>query len=396
MGKAKSDLELCIEAYGGAQLAAQQEIGKAKQIDQQREKNRKMALLREKQALARLAAQKPKPVARKGTTATVVQEPKKRSVTVATQVNDSVNSSNLSSSSSVSSLSSLYSSILADTSHDDRPATFAEKLRSEFRPKSAIKKGQKPLSRDGSDVEVANLSRTSYDTSLDNDSKRRHSTSNHSEVVEIVDLTESDSSELLVTQNAPTITRVSDLLKGTRASNNAGETDQAPRLKSSLHKRSSQEELPPKSPPKPIIVKPKTPERTKSPKPILKKPRLTPTSPKLQPKPILKKAVNKLQKTPKKPAVKQVTGTEKPRSHYVPRFTTNINPNDQQPGTSGMQKTVQFYDHANRYAKEYDLPTNIVQRDDETGATALQNAFEETQKNTQLEQRRILEFAEAR
>lgn len=400
MGKAKTDSDLHVELYGGAQLAAQQENVKAKQIEQQKEKNRKLALQREKQALTRLAAQKPKPGARKETTSTVVQEPIKRSVTVATQVNDSVNSSNLSSSSSISSLSSLYTTILTDTSHDEtRPTTFAEKLQSEHRPKSAIKKGQKSLSRDNSDVELAALlSRTTYDTLIDNDLKRRKSAPNRKDVLDVIDLTECNSEELVISRPVPTITKVSDLLKVTRASKNTGEADQTPRLKSSLHKPSNKDELPPKSPPKPIIIRPKAPEQNKSPnpKPILKRHRVASTSPKLQPKPILKKDVNKTQKTPKKPAVKQMAETEKPRSHYVPRFTASTKPNDRQAATSGVPKTVQFYDHPNRYAREYEVPTNIVQKDDEAGANAQQNAMEETQKNTQLEQRRVVELAEAR
>lgn len=395
LGKAKRDYAACLSKVGEAHLAAEEDNVKARIIEQQKVKNRKIALQRGKEAMGRqLAEHIGKTGARKDGTSTVVGTSKKRSVTVATQVNDSVNSSNMSSGSSISSLSSSSSTLSIDMSYSGCGKTFAEKLQAEYRPKSALKSFTRNDSNFEQDLHTSLSperkpsirSPRVYETVADKEVKRNS----------FALLNGNDSPELLIPQVAPTITKVSDLLKEAREKRKVTNEDQPIRLKSSLHRRPGQDEFSSKSSPKPIMIKSKTIDRMRSPKPILKKPRLIMTSPKQQPKPILKTGANKIQKTPKKPAVKQTSGPEKQEFHYVPRFISNTKSVEELSSPSILKQKVQFYDHANRYGTEYDLPTDIVRKERKTGLNALENAFEETQKNTQYEQRRILEMAEAR
>lgn len=417
MDKASKDYRACLSKVGEAHLAAQTDAAKAKAIEQQKLKNRQLALRRGKVAAEReltiqqLANRKQSP---KG------DKPRKKQVSVSTQVNDSVNSSNMSCSSSTSSLSSSTSSALVDTGTGGAACnarTMAEKLQSKYRPK-AIKNAVGQSSDEESDIEITNIlsaqnrnkkKSVTYDLSLIESDDNGNNISLSGGAIarpkmpqKYIDWNANDSSDTSMTQpiEVPTITRVSDLLKKNRTTENNNMISAA-FPKSSLHKTASNSiesaRTQSQQPPKPIITNAK--ERVKSPQSILKKPKTVAISPKPQPKPILKHTANRIQKTPKKSAVKQVASTERRQQtpfHYVPRFLTNTQTTEEGSAASVQKQKVQFYDHANRFGKEYELHTHLVHREFGIGGAEAGNAMEEAKREAELEQKRLLDLAEAR
>lgn len=421
MGKVKNDVNACLSKVGEAHTAAQAENAKAKLIEEQKVKNRKLALQRGKLAAQQLTVQKSRslPSQKIAVNVNIKDKPKKTLVAVSTQVNDSVDSSNISSSSSTSSLTSSSSTLVTkiqDTGSSSK--TLAEKLRSEYNLRSP-QKGT-GMSYDDFDLETSDIpsavstkksvqydlqhSDTVSDEDLDDTYLHRNRVERaqiHLKPHSLKDNTSSDSLE--ISNQIPTITRVTDLLKKSRTHDALKEQDQF-YLKSSLHKKdppsTTSSESIQKSPSKPIITNAKSIVKSEKPRSILKKPLSTPTSPKMPARPILKKETNKLQKTPKKTAVKQSTAIEKRKQtpfHYVPRFTINTQVDGETSEASSQRQRVQFYDHANRFSSEYDLDGSVVVRDDgNTTPFNTNNAMDAARKEIEVEQRRLQELAEAR
>lgn len=430
MDKTSKDYKACLSKVGEAHLAAQTDAAKAKLIEQQKIKNRQLAIRRGKVAAERELTMQEMAIKKMPSRA---DKSKRKHVSVSTQVNDSVNSSNMSCSSSTSSLSSSTSSALVDIDLGgnangaagvaSNSRTMAEKLQSKYLPKTV----QKPTiasSDEESDLEISTIlsaqnknkkKSVSYDLSLIESDRNRNDmslTDNYDSASarpkqpqKYIDWNAKDSFDTSLTQptEVPTITRVSDLLKKSRNNENNINLISAAFPKSSLHKKggNTNEFVPmqQQKPPKPTIINAK--ERAKSPQSILKKPKTVATSPKPQPKPILKQPqpTNKLQKTPKKSAVKQTANIEKRQQtpfHFVPRFVTNKQTTDEASAPSVQMQKVQFYDHANRFGKEYELHTHLVHREFGIGGAEISNAMEEAKTETALEQKRLLELAEAR
>lgn len=425
MGKAKNDVNACLSKVGEAHSAAQAENAKAKLIEEQKVKNRKLALQRGKAAAQQLTVQKSRspPSQKISVNVNIKDKPKKTLVAVSTQVNDSVDSSNISSSSSTSSLTSSTSTLVTQkqTNTGSSSRTLAEQLRSEYNLRSP--QNSTGISYDEFDLETSDIpsavstkksvqydlqhSDTISDEDLDHlddtylHRNRIERAQIHSKPYSLKGSTSSDSLE--ISNQVPTITRVTDMLKKSRNHDALNKQDQF-YLKSSLHKKepssiTSSESLQ-KSPSKPIITNAKSNIKSEKPRSILKKPLPPPTSPKMPARPILKKETNKFQKTPKKTAVKQLSEIERRNQtpfHYVPRFTTNTQVDGETSEASSQRQKVQFYDHANRYSSEYDLEESVVVREDaNTTPFNTNNAMDAARKEIEVEQRRLQELAEAR
>lgn len=401
------EYKVSLTKVGEAHLAAQAENARMKAIDEQKLKNRQLALRRGKIASEQLA--KSKSLSNRGPAN--VEKVNKKQVTVATQVNDSVNSSNISSSSS-SSISSSTSSSLVDFSNGKSSRTLADRLQTEYLPKSSMQlssddeldTGILTAAMPKKKISVTyNVPLTeSQDNGNADHTKRKRDVTPTSILKgprKLVDMNGNDSSDasLLKPVDVPTITRVTDLLKKSHELDGIEPDPALP--KSSLHRKSSisQQSLF-SAPPKPIIVNKKVNDKAGSPQSILKRSRAKSISPKPQPKPILKKSTMKIQKTPKKSSVKQLTAIEKRQQtpfHYVPRFVTDTQKQDAPTMAAPVQRQrVQFYDHANRFGKEYEINSPFIQQHEQNTATL--NAMDEAKKEVELEQKRLTELMHAR
>lgn len=408
IGHVTRELKANLARVGEAHLAAQEENARAKAIEEQKVRNRKLALRRGKIAAEQLGVNRQKgskPIVGRGgagtAQATSVEKPRtKKHVSVATQVNDSVNSSNMSSCSLSSSSSSLSVSspsvcIEDDPSFVPSTRTLAERLQSQYIPKSSHLSrpyySEDEIEHDVSRVMSPKKKKKSvtYESGRrdvnGNDERRKSDTTPPSILKgarKSVDANGNDTDSLLQDTPLPIISRVSDMLKKDR--------DAAVEMpKSSLHKTNEEAKATAEAPPRPIIVNKKPNERATGPQSILKHTRAKSASPKPQLKPILKNSASRMQKTPKKSAVKQSTAIEKRQQtpfHYVPRFVTEA---------PVQRPKVQFYDHANRFGKEYEAESSLVQTHKYDGAPSL-NAMEEAKLEVEREQRRLAEMAEAR
>lgn len=413
IGQVTKEYRACLVKVGEAHLAAQEENTKTNAVEEQKLKNRKLALKRGRMAAEQLSLKRNMSNNNNNNCRgmATVDKPKKKQVTVATQVNDSVNSSNISSfSSSSSSISSSTSSVRVDDSFEQSSRTLAERLQAEYLPMAS--QSYKFNMDDEFDSEISSIlaskkgKRVTYEVSStasdmngnDQRPKRKRDVTPTSILKggkSAIDMNGNNSMDTSLPAAAPTITRVSDLLRKNQEPGAEKSAQELP--KSSLHKTSlSSESL--KTPPKPIIVLKKPTDKTKKPQSILKWPRAKSISPKPQPKPILKKSPMKNQKTPTKSAVKQSPKVDKRQQtpfHYVPRFVTNTQTSDPSISTVPVQRQkVQFYDHANRFGKEYEVESPLVHMHQYDASTP--NARDAARTEIELEQKRLAEMVEAR
>lgn len=314
------DYNHCLTHFGEAHIAAQKENEKQRIISEQKEKNRKIALRRGREAAERLKNMgKPaniRPVCKK--TVTIVE--KNAGKTPATPISDTSTSTSSSLSSSTSSESSICSVI-----DKNRLKSVNLKHLSLTPKKSALKTsrstGSSPVKKPTKYVSINGSA--------------------------VIDLTLSDSH--LSDASPVPITKVSDLIKGS-------DIPYAPT---------------PKSPSKPLVSRTYklsngqdvATKRTKS---VLSQPiTTTPTLPNST-------KTSSINKTSTKASTKQ----------FVPEFVKNkpgsIAPLKKIPLTSTLPQKVQFYDHANRFSKEYDRNIDVVDEVHE-----INNAWDEAAKENQ-------------
>lgn len=344
-GQTECDLRSCLAHVGDAHLEAERENEKIRKIEEQKQKNRKLAQQRGKIATDNL---KSKAAGRKDT----IKE--KRVVTVSTQVTDSIDVQSDSSLSS-SSVSSICSVIVID----DTPKVVNKKKPIDILPK---RKRLTPTKKK-SPTKSKQKSRTDdYDPTIFESINSSVSTTDVS-----------TSSPLFQPQ---VITRISDMLG---QSNKTSKPSATSIVTDPLVKKTYKLTSPTKT--------------TKSP---VKKPLL-----KTKIVPIVKPSASKALSVPTKAQkVKAQVPTKPPaanRKHFVPEFvqkkpSSTITTTEHEKNSTNSQK-VKFYDHANRFSKEYD--GNVSLSEEVVKITPL-NAWDEAQKEIGSEQIHQRQLADAR
>lgn len=344
IGQTESDYKSCLANVGVAHLAAQRENEKIKIIEQQKVKNRKLALQRGKIAAEKIKLAK-QPAGNR------VKET--RVVTVATQVEDSSDTDSDSSTMSSSSASSVCSVIMVK----DKRESVNKRISSKYSPKkmdSTVKFNHK-----SGEYNAGNYISMSSSTSTE------------------VSLVCSPPNEII-----PTITRISDMLKrsptkftSTDASNHKSEN--YIRKTFTLDTSSA---MPRSSPPKRTILKP----------PVLRNMKTSAIRPKtLANKTTTKTNLTKVQQIARKPLKSNAV-------HFVPQFVKSKPSSDQykkQTTAPSANNKVQFYDHANRFQKEYERNISLVEEIEDTVPL---NAMQEAAMERKLEQNYLKELAGAR
>lgn len=344
IAQTEGDYKTCLYEVGAAHLAAERETEKMKQIDAQRAKNRKLAVQRSK-----LAAEKVK--AKKSTNRPTARVKETQVHTVATQVDHSLSADSDSdaASSSMSSASSVCSVIVRKDKKKISPKKFNS-------PKSAVRP---PGQTNGYAPEnfMSVNSSTSTDISLGIESPP-----------------------------VPKFTRVSDLLK--RKSGDAVRAPSAPAARtesvvtrpyvSKTFKLDKSGVEPRRSPPKKTTIKSMPTKPGKS----------GPTHPaSLTVQPIKKKS----------PMTKRAPHTKYEIKPYVPQFIKSKKSiaaaTQSAAETVKAPQKVQFYDHPNRFSKEYPNKLNLIENYD---ATAPLNAMQEAELEREREKNYLLEMAKAR
>lgn len=344
IAQTEGDFKTCLYQVGAAHLAAEHETEKMKQIDAQRIKNRKLALQRNK-----LAAEKVK--AKRSSTNGKTRVKETQVHTVATQVDDSLSAGSDSDAASSFSSASSVCSVIA--SRKDNKKISPRKFHS---PKAATKSATKNYIAENF---ISVNSSTSTDISLGIESP------------------------------VAKFTRVSDLLKKKSTIN---DESQAPATTaaniesivtkpyvSKTFKLDTSVAGPRRSPPKKTIIKSVAARAGKC----------GPTHPaSLTVHPIKKKTTISKKMPPIKYNIKP----------YVPQFIKSKKPTEATATQSatGMAKTtqnVQFYDHSNRFSKEYENKLNLIENYD---ATAPLNAMQEAELEREREKDYLLEMAKAR
>lgn len=294
----------CLEEIGQAHLAAERENAKEKQFELQKAKNRQMALKRGKIAEEKLKEEKNM----KPTKGVVTIKPKKV-VMVAPKIDRSPEST-----SDTSTSSSSDSSVCSVIQLDKKKKTEKD-VKTVYPYKITPKKSS---------------AKSPAKTSIYN--PMRYASGNSSAATD-VSLTDSPS----LSDTPPLITKVSELL------------GKKPTTKSNASLRSS-----------PHIAKTykldKSPVSLRNiPKKVSQKPQLNAVSSRL----------SRVIKTPTKATGKSPMKTLPDRKHYVPEFVKSKESSKQEESaniTPTRTSKVRFYDHANRYWKEYDGHVDLIER----------------------------------
>lgn len=307
----------CMTQFGEAHIAAQRENEKQRVIDEQKEKNRRMALRRGKEALDKLREAKSggkpciRPICKKSVTI-VERNVGSSQKTPATPEHD-ISSTSSSSSLSSSSDSSVCSVIETKKPKSARSTSSLNHL-SVTPKKSALKSsrstGSSPIGKKPTKYVSINGSA-------------------------VIDLSLSDNSHLSDASPVP-ITKISDLIKG-----------------SDIPYKQS-----PKSPAKPLVSR--TYKVSGGADVATKRNKVNATA-----QPITTTPTSSFStKSTTKSAISKVATTKTGAKQYVPEFVkakagNSVNAKKVAP-TSTLPQKVQFYDHANRFSKEYDTNLDLV------------------------------------
>lgn len=288
-----------LEEIGDAHLNAARENAKQEQFEQQKEKNRRLALQRGK-----IAAQKLKDERNMKPSKQVNKVKEKQVVTISKKVDSSPETSSDSSTSSSSS--------------SDNSVIFVEnKKKPEVKikiPTTSTKTTISPTRSSPKKNKSPGRS-TEYNPS-------RYASANNSTATDF-SLTDSPMSD-----PPPLITKVSDLL-GRR-----------PTFKSTTSLRSS-----------PHIAK--TYKLDKSPVSSRSTIRKTPQKPQLN---AVSSRLSRVIKTPSKTSGKSPMKVLPERKHFVPEFVKSSS------STTQRSSKVHFYDHANKYSRQYDGNVDLIER----------------------------------
>ncbi|XP_055294791.1 uncharacterized protein LOC129564663 [Sitodiplosis mosellana] len=300
LGIIEQDYQTRLAQIGEAHLNAARENDRQQQFEEQKEKNRRLALKRGK-----IAAQKLKEEQNMKPTKQTNKVKEKQVVTVSKKVESSPEtSSDSSTSSSSSSDSSTASVILVE---DKKKPQVKNKIPAVS--KSVISPKKKTSS--------TMVKPTEYNPS-------RYASANNSTATDF-SLTDSPMSD-----PPPLITKVSDLL-GRR-----------PAIKSTTSLRSS-----------PHIAKTykldKSPVSTRS---------VTRKTPQKSPMNAISSRLSRVIKTPSKTSGKSPMKVLPERKHFVPEFVRGSTST----ATTQRPSKVQFYDHANKYTRQYDGNIDLIEK----------------------------------
>lgn len=321
MQRIDSDYQHCLTHVGEAHVAAQRENEKQRAMDEQKEKNRRMALKRGKLAAEKLKEAKTgakpacRPVCKKAVTI-VERNSAKTPTTPANNARQSTSSTSSSlSSSSISSEDSVCSVIRADRLKSSR-STGSLKHLSETPKKSELKSsrstGSSPAKKPTKYVSINGSA--------------------------VIDLSLSDHSNLSDASPVP-ITKITQLIKGSDIPYEPSPKTPAQPFVSRTYKVSSGDDVPMQR----AVSKAGGHTQTIT---------TTPTS-SLGTKPVAK-AKGASSQGRAKGTIKQ----------YVPEFVRtkagSLVAGKKATPTSTLPQKVQFYDHANRFSKEYDTHIDLV------------------------------------
>lgn len=336
LGNVERDYQKHLDQIGSAHIAAVEENVKQKQFEEQKEKNRRLALKRGKIAAQKLKDEKMKPTKEvKQVNKMKPTKPEKR-VTIIKAIESSPDTSNSSSmSSSSSSPSSSDSSVIIVTKK--KKPEISVKTTTAAASKQPVAAPQKATAvKPKSPVQKKEYN------------PQRFTSTNNS----TTDISLSDSP---ICDRPPFITKVSDLL------------DRKPALKPII--RSS-----------PHIAK--TYKLDKSPIPIRTTPKKTPQK---QPINTVSSRLSRAIQAPSKTSGKSPMKVLPERKHFVPEFvksqtTSTITRNDSM--TPQRRSRVQFYDHSNRFSREYCGNIDL----EETPQVVPPNAWDAAEKEIALDE----------
>lgn len=323
MQTTQKDYEYCLSQMGQAHLAADRENDKQRQIDEQHQKNRQIALKRGKLATEKL---KPDPDKMKTTTQTKAAKSKpanEHSKKVAFQSPETSSSSDTSSSSSSSSATTTPTTL---SSNSSTPILVNEtKKKPGIKVKTIVPVPSKPVPAQNapkSPIKIREYNPMRYTASA-----------NNSSATDDISMTDSPTSD-----PPPKITKISDLLGKKPAKPNA--------LRSS-----------------PYIAKTykldKTPVSSRSP---AKRPAVKPQIN------LVSSRLSRTIQTPTKSTGKSAVKFLPERKHFVPEFAKTKSKDVAAKRDTSVQttpktsSTVQFYDHANKFSREYEGNLDLEER----------------------------------
>lgn len=361
---------------GNAHLAAERENERIRKIEEQQAKNRKLALKRGNAAIKneqmnRLKANKSK----RKTTDAVKQV---QLVTVSTQVDDSLNTSDL----SLTSTSSGSSVISVDLGSFNRQPSKVSKITrdSSLNRKTTINASPKTRARSISPQKVSSVIRSPKKAPISSRVSRSPSKTKQYKPENYMSMsTSTDLSTLSSTEDsAPKITRISEMFN-----NNQGEG--VPYVKQRARTVTVTSNAFPK---RPILKNHNVSAEKRSHKeqPLKRTP--------------LKRPPFRVQKTPQKQTNSLTTTAQSKKNQYVPLFRDynvkrNISQVNETESAPAAHHKVQFYDHANRFSKDYDASL-IIEDDSPRTEIGAQNAMEEAKKERELDEIRLIGLAAAR
>lgn len=346
IAQTEGDYRTCLHEVGAAHLAAERETEKLKRIDAQRAKNRKMALQRSKLAAEKVKANR---LSNGKTRAkeTLVQ-------TVATQVDDSLSAkSDSETASSLSSLSSA-SSVCSVIVRKDRKKISPTKLKSPGQ-NATKKKGQTNGYRAENFISMNGSTSTEVSRGIESPPVARFT--------RVSDLLKKKSVDAVPAAPAAAVAKTQSVVTKPYVSKtyklNASGVEQR------------------RSPPTKTIIK-SMPTRSG------KSGAAHPAS--LTVHPIKKKT----------PIVRRAPLTKYDIKPYVPQFIKSKKPTAATLGaaeTATDAQKVQFYDHSNRFSKEYKNKLDLIENSD---ATTPLNAMQEAEMEREREKMYLLNMAKAR
>lgn len=328
----EKDFAHCLDQIGEAHAAAERENVKQQKIDEQREKNRRMALKRGK-----IAVEKLKIESKMKQTKSVSSVKGNKVIDHSKKVPVSPNSSSSSSSSTTSPSSSSDSSVVSVIQKKKKPDTKVKIV---------------PVS-----TKIINVSSKSKSTSKVKSpikileyNPKRYASANSSPAT---DMSLTDST---IDEAPPFITKVSDLL---------GRKPTKPALRSS-----------------PYIAK--TYKLDKSPVKVRNTPKKSTSKTQIN---TVSTRLSRAIQTPTKISGKSPMKTLPERKHFVPEFVKG-KPPMQMKKDLGVQTTpqitskIRFYDHANKFSRHYNGSIDVEER---ILNTLPLNAWEEAKKDTALD-----------
>lgn len=318
IGQIDKNYKTCLEHVGDAHLAAERENEMQRKFDEQKEKNRKLAQRRGKLAAQQL----------KGTTnmATTTINDKKSKIVPNIQSTTSFSDSDTSTSSTISSESSVCSVVLA------KPKNSSANLKSKVSP-AKIKSKVSPTKFKSNTLPKKSPAKVKWSSKSPEYDPTKFASFNSSSATDISLM------DSLINDSPPVITKVSEMLRKSDPLN--PRIAKTYKLSNSPSKQSQSISKLSRKPLKPEV-----------------KTKLTTIS-------------SHINKTPSKRSKScERSSTISERKPYVPEFIKIKDSNlgsamPKMHPSNALRQKVQFYDHSNRFSKEYDGTMDLEQKEQE-------------------------------